>query len=123
MSYSSYGSDIYVPTSSPPGTTGTATSDPAPHWRIEASRADTDPAFLDPERFRRSTFILVAHDARRSARDLLTAYKTQQVVEQDNALVKGPLGIAPLFLKDTKKSTRTAMWSTSPCWCGTVCKP
>lgn len=72
-------------------------------WRIEASRTQTDEAFLAPERFRRSTFILVTNDPRRPARDLLVAYKSQQVVEQDNAVVKGPLGIAPLFLKDTKK--------------------
>ncbi len=88
-----------VPTETTPGTPASNT----PTWRIEASRTETNPAFLDSERFRRSTFILVANDPRRSARELLTAYKTQQVVEQDNALVKGPLGIAPLFLKDTKK--------------------
>ena len=81
----------------------TPASDAAPPWRIEASRTHKNSDFLDPERFRRSTFILVSNEPRRSARDLLTAYKTQQVVEQDNALVKGPLGIAPLFLKDTKK--------------------
>ncbi len=77
--------------------------DLAPQWRIEASRTQPDKAFLDAERFRRSTFILVANEPRRSARKLLTAYKTQGVVERDNVLMKGPLGIAPLFLNDTKK--------------------
>ncbi len=77
--------------------------EPELQWRIEAARTQPDPAFFDAERFRRSTFILVANDPRRPARELLTAYKTQGVVEQDNALVKGPLRIAPLFLKDTKK--------------------
>lgn len=38
-----------------------------------------------------------------SPRHLLRAYKHQYVIEQDNALVKGPLQIAPVFLKDTKK--------------------
>ncbi len=52
-----------------------------------------------------STFILVSNDPRRSARALLEGYKTQFVVEQDNALLKGPLAVAPLFLKDTKKIT------------------
>lgn len=75
----------------------------APQWRIEAARTHPNAPWVEAERFRRSTFILVTNDSRRTARELLRAYKTQMVVEQDNALVKGPLGIAPLFLKDTKK--------------------
>ncbi len=83
--------------------------EPELQWRIEAARNQPNPAFLDAERFRRSTFILVANDPRRTARELLTAYKTQGIVEQDNALVKGPLRIAPPFLKDTKKLRPTSM--------------
>ena len=74
-------------------------------WKVQVTRGDVATEALEAERFRRSTFILVSNDPRRSARGLLEAYKTQFVVEQDNALVKGPLGIAPLFLKDTRKIT------------------
>ena len=52
---------------------------------------------------RRSTFILVSNETRRSARELLQAYKTQSVVEQNHAVIKGPLSIAPVFLQDTRK--------------------
>ncbi len=58
---------------------------------------------IETERFRRSTFILVSNDPGRTARELLEAYKHQFVNEQDHAIVKGPLQIVPLFLKDTKK--------------------
>ncbi len=77
-----------------------------PQWRVQATRAETPRADrIAAERFRRSTFILVSNDPRRSARDLLTAYKRQYVNEQDHAMVKGPLQIVPLYLKDTKKIT------------------
>ena len=39
---------------------------------------------------------------------MLEAYKTQIVAEQDHAILKGPLAIAPVFLKDTKKVTAYA---------------
>ncbi len=35
----------------------------------------------------------------------MEGYKTQFAAEQDNALLKGPLAVAPRFLKDTKKIT------------------
>lgn len=74
-------------------------------WQIGVTRLVLATEVLEAERFRRSTFILVSNEPRRTARELLEAYKTQFVVEQDNALIKGPLAIAPLFLKDTKKIT------------------
>lgn len=74
-----------------------------PRWRIEATRAEPDTAYLTVERVRRSTFILVSNETRRSARELLQAYKTQSVVEQNHAVIKGPLSIAPVFLQDTRK--------------------
>jgi transposase len=74
-------------------------------WQVVVTRVAPATEVLAVERFRRSTFILVSNDPRRTARELLQAYKTQFVVEQDNALIKGPLAIAPLFLKDTKKIT------------------
>lgn len=54
---------------------------------------------------RQSCFILASNERRRRTPGLLKAYKTQFVVEQDNTLVKGPLAVTPLFLKDTKKIT------------------
>ena len=77
-----------------------------PQWRGQATRAETPRADrIAAERFRRSTFILVSNDPRRSARDLLTAYTRQYVNEQDHAMVKGPLPVVPLYLKDTKTIT------------------
>lgn len=76
-----------------------------PIWTIQATRQAIATDRFTAEHFRRSTFILVSNDARRTARDLLEAYKTQWVVERDHALVKGPLAIATLFLKDTGKIT------------------
>ena len=84
---------------------GTILEDTPSCWMIRAHRGDLRGAQVEVERFRRSTFLLVSNDPRRSARELLEAYKTQFVVEQDNALVKGPLAVAPLFLKDTRKIT------------------
>jgi len=82
------------------------TTPEGPQWRVQATRAATPRADrLAVEQFRRSTFILVSNDPRRSARDLLTAYKRQYVNEQDHAMVKGPLQVVPLYLKDTKKIT------------------
>lgn len=65
---------------------------PAPNtdapWTIQATRA-TKPRqdWLEAERFRRSPVILVSNDPRRSPRELLTAYKTPCVNEQDHAMV------------------------------------
>ena len=74
-------------------------------WKVQVTRTEPATQRIQAERLRRSTFILVSNDPRRSARELLEAYKTQFVVEQDHAVVKGPLSIAPLFLKDTRKIT------------------
>ena len=63
----------------------------------------TPTARIQAEEFRRSTFLLVSNDTRRTARQLLEAYKTQYVVEQDHAVTKGPLTIVPLFLQDPAK--------------------
>ena len=68
---------------------------------VRSATANT--AGLAEERFRRSTFIIVSNHPTHTPRHLLRAYKHQYVIEQDNALVKGPLQIAPVFLKDTKK--------------------
>ncbi len=73
-------------------------------WTIRARRSETaDPAVLAAERFRRSSFIIVSNHPTHTPRYLLQAYKHQYVIEQDNALVKGPLKIAPVFLKDPRK--------------------
>ena len=77
----------------------------ANQWRIEATRGEPAQDRIAAETFRRSTFILISNDPRRTARELLEAYKTQWVVERDHALVKGPLAIVPLFLKDPLKIT------------------
>ncbi len=75
-----------------------------PTWRLVVTRsAEPRNAVLDAGVFRRSTFVLVSNDPGRTARQLLQAYKTQFVNEQDHAVVKGPLQVAPLFLKDTKR--------------------
>ena len=74
-------------------------------WQIVAKRVEPAEVRIVAEHFRRSTFILVSNDPRRTARELLEAYKTQWVVERDHALVKGPLAIVPLFLKDPLKIT------------------
>ena len=79
------------------------TSSESPVWVVKAAQGERATTQWDQERFRRSTFIVVSNDSRRSARELVEAYKTQFVVEQDHAVVKGPLTIAPLFLKDTRK--------------------
>jgi transposase len=76
-----------------------------PAWRVHATRGELRAEQIAAEQFRRSTFILVSNDPRRTARELLEAYKTQFVVEQDHAVLKGPLTVAPLFLKDTGKIT------------------
>ena len=79
-------------------------TDTQSQWRVQVTRATTPlTQRIETESFRRSTFILVSNDPRRSARELLEAYKHQFVNEQDHAIVKGPLQIVPLFLKDTKK--------------------
>ena len=78
--------------------------DPEGPWMVRAVRSATaNTAGLAEERFRRSTFIIVSNHPTHTPRYLLRAYKHQYVIEQDNALVKGPLQIAPVFLKDTKK--------------------
>ncbi len=69
------------------------------------SRTGPNSAAIVAESLRQSSFILVSNDRRLTAPELLKAYNTQCVVEQDNALVKGPLAVAPLFLKNTKKIT------------------
>ena len=58
---------------------------------------------------------LVSNESRRTARELLQAYKTPFVVEQDNALTKGPLAIAPLYLKDTNLSFAPSKYATLRC--------
>ncbi len=87
--------------------TGEIIEDPsADHaeWRVQVTRAAAPlKKRIETEIFRRSTFILVSNDPGRSARELLESYKHQFVNEQDHAIVKGPLQIVPLFLKDTKK--------------------
>lgn len=74
-------------------------------WRIEAQRGGRAADGIAAEQFRRSTFILISNDTRRTARELLEAYKTQFVAEQDHAVVKGPLRVVPIFVKDTAKIT------------------
>ncbi len=74
-------------------------------WRIEATRGEPATDRLAAEIFRRSTLILISNDPRRTARGLLEAYKSQFVVEQAHAMLKGPLSIVPIFLKDPLKIT------------------
>ncbi|PSR32264.1 MAG: hypothetical protein C7B46_14940 [Sulfobacillus benefaciens] len=73
------------------------------HWTIQ--RGAVNQAFVDQEHLRRRTFVLIANDPHRSASELLAAYNEEWVVEGTHATIKGPLGIAPVFLKDPKKLT------------------
>ncbi len=50
-------------------------------------------------------FVLIANAPEYSARQLLTAYKRQAAVEQGHHIFKGPLGVAPIFLKNPAKIT------------------
>ena len=50
-------------------------------------------------------FVLIANAPEHSARQLLAAYKRQAAVDQGHHIVKGPLGVAPIFLKDPAKIT------------------
>ncbi len=77
----------------------------ADQWRIEATRGEPAEDRIAAETFRRSTLILISNDPRRTARGLLEAYKSQFVVEQGHAMLKGPLAIVPLFLKEPLKIT------------------
>ncbi len=77
----------------------------ADQWRIEATRREPMESRLSADIFRRSTLILLSNDPRRTARELLQAYKSQFVVEQAHAMLKGPLSIVPLFLKEPLKIT------------------
>jgi hypothetical protein len=67
-------------------------------WTVQVTRTEPATPRIQAERWRRSTFILVSNDPRRSARELLEAYKTQFVVEQRSRRREGAAQhCAPLF--------------------------
>ncbi|PSR20230.1 MAG: hypothetical protein C7B45_15865 [Sulfobacillus acidophilus] len=74
-------------------------------WFSTIKRGELNQAFVDQEHLNRRPFILIANDPQRSAEELLAAYNEQFVAAGNHATVKGPLGIAPGFLKDPQNLT------------------
>jgi transposase len=74
-------------------------------WFWTVQRGALHQTFVDREHLRRRTFVLISNDPQRSAAELLAAYNGEWVVEGTHATLKGPLSIAPVFLKDPRKLT------------------
>ena len=74
-------------------------------WRWQITRGEANPEIVEQETVLRSLFVLIANAPEHSAPQLLAAYKRQAPAEIDHHLVKGPLGVAPVFLKDPAKIT------------------
>jgi transposase len=72
-------------------------------WTIQ--RGAPRQTFVDREHLRRRTFVLISNDPQRSAAELLAAYNEEWVVEGTHSTLKGPVSIAPVFLKDPRKLT------------------
>jgi transposase len=60
---------------------------------------------VEQETLLQGLFVLIANAPEHSAKEALLAYKRQTAVEQDHHILQGPLGVAPLFLKDPAKIT------------------
>ncbi len=74
-------------------------------WLWTIPRGSPHQAFVDREHLRRRTFVLISNDPQRSAAELLSAYHEEWVVEGTHFTLKGPVSIAPVFLKDARKLT------------------
>jgi transposase len=80
--------------------TDPATGKPTLSWSF-------DPAALDAEAATDGWYGLVTNltPAQADAAEVLCRYKGQEVVERRYGAFKGPLGVAPLFLKDNRRIT------------------
>jgi len=74
-------------------------------WYWEITRGVANQEIVEQETMLQSLFVLIANAPEHSAKDTLVAYKRQTAVEQDHHILKGPLGVAPLFLKEPAKIT------------------
>ena len=74
-------------------------------WSWEITRGAPCADIVAQETTLHSLFVLIANAPEHSAKDALLAYKRQTAVEQDHHILKGPLAVAPLFLKDPAKIT------------------
>ena len=74
-------------------------------WSWDITRGAPQSEIVEQETMLESLFVLIANAPEHSAKDALLAYKRQTAVEQDHHILKGPLGVAPLFLKDPGKIT------------------
>ena len=74
-------------------------------WYREITRGVGNSETVKQETLLESLFVLIANAPEHSAKDALMAYKRQTAVEQDHRILKGPLGVAPIFLKDPDKIT------------------
>lgn len=74
-------------------------------WVWTVRRGAVRQNFVDQERVRRRTLVLVSNATGHTAQPILEAYNGEHVVETSHATVKGPLCIAPVFLKDLRKIT------------------
>jgi len=74
-------------------------------WYWEITRGGANSETLEQETLLEGLFVLIANAPEHSAKDALLAYKRQTAVEQDHHILKGPLGVAPIFLKDLDKIT------------------
>ena len=74
-------------------------------WAWVVQRQTVQQAWVEQEHLKRRTFVLIAHDSHRIAEELLAAYNQEWVVEGTHATLKGPLTVAPVFLKDPRKLT------------------
>ncbi len=74
-------------------------------WYWEIMRGAPHPETVEQETTLQSLFVRIANVPEHSAKDALVAYKRQTAVEQDHHILKGPPGVAPLFLKDPAKIT------------------
>ena len=74
-------------------------------WPWTGQRGDARQVVVGGQRIPRRTLVLIARDPVRSAEALLSAYHEQFVGEASHAVLKGPLEIAPVVLKDPKRLT------------------
>ncbi len=74
-------------------------------WSWDITRGALQSDRVEQETLLQGLFVLIANAPEHSAKEALLAYKRQTAVEQDHHILQGPLGVAPLFLKDPAKIT------------------
>lgn len=80
-----------------------ATPETTTTYRIRWTVAALDPAVVQAERQRRSTFVLVSDDPDRSARELVAAYKGQDQAEHAFRWAKSPWHLQAFYLQNPQR--------------------